>query len=332
MIRTKNVISSIYEVPVIWIFENYLSLPEKLNGQDVKIKSVFNSKDKDPSLIIYLSKTSGNYKWKDFSAGKQGDGIELVRELFNIPKRYDSALKIITDYNKYILTDGKHTVQDYRIRAKYKLESFKIRKWNEFDQKYWTRFKIGSKLLNKHNVKPLESFTLCNADKKDVLVIKGTKVYGFFREDGSLYKIYQPLMKDRKFFKVKDYIQGTDQLTFKKPYLVICSSLKDMMAFETLGLKNAECIAPDSENVMITEEVLLDMKSKYKAMCTLFDNDTAGINSMLKYKEQYGIPGAHLKLEKDLADCLEAHGVASTRQLLFPILTKALTGVSKQLP
>ena len=332
MIRTKNVISSIYEVPVIWIFENYLPLPEKLNGQDVKIKSVFNSKDKDPSFRVYHSKSAGHYKWKDFSAGKGGDAIELVRELYNIPKRFDAALKIITDYNKYILTDGAHTVQDFRIRAKYKLQSFKIRGWNEFDQKYWLRFKIGSKLLNFFNVKPLESFTLENKDKKDLLVIKGTKVYGFFRADGSIYKIYQPMMKDRKFFKVKDHIQGMDQLTYKRPYLVICSSLKDMMAFTKLGLKNAECIAPDSENVMITEELITELRSKYKAICTLFDNDTAGINSMLKYKKQYKVPGAHLKLEKDLADCLEAHGVASTRELLFPVLTKALTGVSKQLP
>lgn len=332
MIRTKNVISSLYEVPVVWIFENYLSLPEKLNGQDVKIKSVFNPKDKNPSMFIYHSKTAGHYKWKDFSAGKQGDAVELVKELFNMNKRFEAGQKIINDYNEYILTDGKFSVDDFRIRAKYQLKTFSLRNWNELDAKFWMRFRIGTKLLKHYNVQPLENFTLFKEDSKDTLVIKGTKIYGYFRKDGSLYKIYQPLMTDRKFFKVKDYIQGMDQLTFEKPYLVICSSLKDMMAFDKMGFKNAECIAPDSENTVIPERIILKLKEKYKAICTLFDNDPAGIRSMERYREQFDLPFAHLKVEKDLADCIEVHGINNTRELLYPVLTKALTGTIKELP
>jgi hypothetical protein len=181
-------------------------------------------------------------------------------------------------------------------------------------------------------VQPLESFTLHKEDVKDLLVVKSNKIYGYFRKDGTLYKIYQPMMKDRKFFKVNDYIQGMDQLTFTKPYLVICSSLKDMMAFTKIGFKNVECIAPDSENIIIPERIILELKSKYKAICTLFDNDDAGLNSMLKYKEEYGLPMAHLKLEKDLADCIEIHGINNTRELLYPVLTKAITGTLKELP
>ena len=70
------------EVPNVWIFENYLTLPEKLEGQDVNMKSVFTAKDKNPSFFVYHSRTANKYKFKDFSTGKQGDGIELVKELF----------------------------------------------------------------------------------------------------------------------------------------------------------------------------------------------------------------------------------------------------------
>jgi hypothetical protein len=332
MLRTKHLIGNISEVPIEWVFETYLTLGEKLSGQDVRIKSAFNPKDKDPSLFIYHSKTSNRYKWKDFSVGKGGDGVELVQELFNMGKRFDAALKIVNDYNDFLLKGGSHSVADFKIRSKYQIKSIKPRNWNTLDVKYWGKYKIGSKLLEHFNVQPLESFTLEKEDSDQLLVIKGTKIYGYHRKDGSLFKIYQPMMKLHKFFKVKDYIQGVDQLTFKKDYLVICSSLKDLLTFTKMGFKNAEGIAPDSENVLIPERIILKAKEKYKGVCTLFDNDDAGIRSMMKYKDKYGIPGAHLKLEKDLAECVEVHGINNTRENLYPVLTKALTGSIKQLP
>jgi DNA primase len=113
--------------------------------------------------------------------------------------------------------------------------------------------------------------------------------------------------------------------------LVICSSLKDGMAFMKLGFKNAEFIAPDSENIMLADSVIVELKQKYQGITTLFDNDEAGIKAMIKYKEQFDIPSTHLKIEKDLADCIKVHNLPSTREFLYPILTKSLTGTSKQL-
>ena len=39
----------------------------------------------------------------------------------------------------------------------------------------------------------------------DSITIEGNFIYGYFREDGSLYKIYTPKNKDNKFIKVRDY-------------------------------------------------------------------------------------------------------------------------------
>ena len=331
MLRTKNLVSSMYDVPVEWIFEHYLSLPESLSGQDVNITSVLSPKDMNPSLFIYYSKTGTKYKWKDFSAGKQGDGIELVKELFKLPRRFDAASKIINEYNEFVLSNGKHNVVDFKVHAKYKVNAVKPRQWTESDAKYWQQYKIGSDLLEKFNVKPLEYFRLIKEDIADQLVIRSAKLYGYFRADNTLYKLYQPMLKDNKFFKVKNYIQGADQLTYQVPYLILCSSLKDLMAFTKLGFKNAECIAPDSENVMIPEKTIQKLKSKYTTICTLFDNDEAGVNSMQKYKQEYDIPFAHLKVEKDLADCVKTHGLNNTKELLYPSLVKALKGTIKNI-
>ncbi len=47
--------------------------------------------------------------------------------------------------------------------------------------------------------------------------------------DGTLYKIYQPKVQKKKFIKVTDYIQGSDQLAGHN-HLVITSSLKDILS------------------------------------------------------------------------------------------------------
>ena len=97
MLRTKNLICHYSEVPNTWVFEHYLPLPERLHGQDVKIKSVFNPNDKTPSLFVYYSQTTTKYKFKDFSTGKQGDAITLVKELFNITRPYEAIQKIAVE-------------------------------------------------------------------------------------------------------------------------------------------------------------------------------------------------------------------------------------------
>jgi hypothetical protein len=104
------------------------------------------------------------------------------------------------------------------------------------------------------------------------------------------------------------------------------------MVLYMLGFKNIEAIAPHSENTVLDEDIIKELKEKYTGICTMFDNDRAGIDSMLKYKKRYNISGAHLKVENDLADCVEVHGIRNTKEWLYPILSKALTGTLKELP
>lgn len=328
MLRTKSLIAKLNEVPREWVFEHYLDLPEKLTGQDLKITSVWNTAEKNPSMSIYYSKSAGAYKFKDFSSqDKSGDGVTLVQLMFSLTTRGEAAHKIIQDYNQWLLThkDDYH-LRQFKIRAKYKVSQFTLRSWNTLDKAYWSKFHIGSKILEGYNVKPLESYKMIRDDDrgKKELVIRGQYIYGYFREDGTLYKIYQPKVQDNKFLKVKEYVQGTDQLQYRAEYLVICSSLKDIMALKRLGFVNVEAIAPDSENILISENVIKAHSLKYKGICTLFDNDGPGIAAMEKYKERYGLPFVHLKLEKDLSDAIAAHGVDKIRDEVTPLLRKAL--------
>jgi hypothetical protein len=325
MLCAKNLIFDYREIPSTWVFENYCNLTEKLNGQDIKIKSLFNSKEKTPSMCIYFNKNSKEYKFKDFSTGKGGSHIELVKQLFDLNIN-DTIQKIIGDYNTYILKNKNgYNQEELKYHAKYKVSSSLIRNWNTRDQQYWTQFNIGSKLLNAHCVSPLDSYTMAKKNEDGTLneiVISGEYIYGYFKKDGSLYKIYQPKINNKKFLKVKNYIQGSEQLESNN-ILIITSSLKDILSLKSLKLK-IDYIAPDSENTMVSADDINFYKDNYKHVLTLLDNDDAGIKAMKKYRELYGISPVLLTLSKDPSDSIRDYGTKKVLHHLIPWINKAI--------
>ena len=146
-------------------------------------------------------------------------------------------------------------------------------------------------------------------------------IYGYYRKDGLLYKIYQPNVKEHKFIKVKDYLQGSEQLNDESNCLLICSSLKDAMTIKSLGI-TCNIIVPDSENTVIKPEIIENLKSRYEYVFTLFDNDEAGINAMRKYKELYDLDYVYFNLEKDVADAVKFHGKDVVKEKLVPLINK----------
>lgn len=320
MISTKNIIAGIQDIPAEWVFEYYLGLAEKLTGQDVKIHSVFQT-EKTPSMFIYFKGDNDEYKFKDFSSGKQGSKVTLVSELFNLS--YGEAVnKICSDYETFLKDNSYATVDEYKIQNKYRVVDYEIRHWTNVDAKFWTKFKIDSKVLDEYNVSGLSYFTMAKeGDPDSEIVFNGNYIYGYFRNDGSLYKIYLPNNPKKKFIKVQNYIQGMDQLKYDKDYLVITSSLKDLMAFKRLGYKNAESVAPDSENTMIPEQYIKSLKKKYKDVCVLFDNDEAGKLAAQKYQERYGLSYVVLDMSKDLSDSVKDFGIQRVKEKLHGLLT-----------
>lgn len=325
MISTTTIISDLNDVPREWVFEHYLKLTERLSGQCLKIKSAFNTKDKVPSMCIYTD-SRGNYRFKDFSSGYGGDGLNLVMYLYNLDGRGKASFKIMEDYNIY-LSNNTYVPIEYKPHSKYVVSDYEMRHWTTLDQGYWKNFKLSSSILENHNVVPLSFYTMVKEDDGlilDSITIQSNFIYGYFREDGTLYKIYTPKNKDNKFIKVRDYIQGSDQLKFTCKYLIITSSLKDLMCFKRLGISGIEAIAPDSENSVIPENFMRPLLDKYQKIIVLFDNDEPGLKSAQKYKNKYGFEYVNLDMSKDLSDSVKDFGVEAVRDKLFPLLKQVL--------
>jgi hypothetical protein len=322
MLSTKNVIIDYTDVPVTWIFETYCKLNNPLTGQNEKMKSLFNVNDKTPSMYVYFDPIQKIYKYKDFSTNKSGHGINLVMELFKI-NFADAANKIITEYKDYLKNNKEYKQSEFKECPKFKIGNYTVRSWNKTDADFWLTYNIGTTILNKYNVKPLENYTLEKNDDGSVLetvTISNGYSYGYFKNDGSLYKIYQP-KSSKKFLKINSYIQGSDQLE-NHHNLLITSSLKDVMSIKSLKL-NFDCIAPDSENTMISKEVIKDLIKKYKNISVMFDNDEAGINAMKKYKELYDFNVFLLPLSKDLSDSIKDYGFKKVFYTFVPLINKS---------
>lgn len=324
MFSSRHFISSVNDVPSNWIFENYLGLGESLTGQNVRIHSLFNPHDRTPSMYLFYSADSETYRYKCFSTGKGGNAVELMMHLWEMPFA-DAFKRIREDYIAY-LKSGKVCETKIVEHARWKVGSYKTRKWTVDDAQYWSAYNISSKLLEKYNVLPLEGYTMQKtASDKSVeqeFDIVHKHIYGYFTNEGVLYKIYQPKNRERKFIKVCDYSQGYDQLE-EHPYLVIASSLKDAMVIKSMGLQ-VDVIAPDSENTMFSEGEIEEYKILYEAIVTVFDSDQAGIKSMCAYRDKYQIPFVYLPQEKDIADIAKVHGIRHAFQEFVPKLHHAL--------
>jgi hypothetical protein len=307
MFSSREAVFSIDDVPAEWIFEHYLGLTEKLHGQSVKIKSLFNPRDNDPSMYIYLNPSSQEYKFKCFSTGTYGSAINLIMITKSL-SFIEAANLIIGDYKEY-LKGSTYTKTKMTEVAKWKLYDLKYRSWNTDDKEYWAPYNIGSPLLNLYNVRPIESFTMTK--ESESFSRSGRRVYAYTKADGEVYKIYMPENKDKKFMNFSKYIQGWEQLEGNSR-LFICSSLKDIMAMKSLGIKG-DYIAPSSENSRI-KPILDWIEEEYSEKYVIFDNDEAGIRMMETYKKEYDLPYLILDLSKDISDSIKDHGAKKVKE------------------
>jgi hypothetical protein len=340
MFSPKHFVADPRHVPTAWIFEHYLDdLGERLEGQRVRIKSYFNPGDKTPSMYLYYNTDQKDYRYKCFSTGHGGDGIDLMMHLTGKPF-HEMAQIIQDDYQRYLKQD--QAVRDFshmKAAARWQVTGHELRSWTTDDASLWPQFNISSVLLEEYQVKPLACYTMTRpataTEGVKSFTTSGAHIYGYFTRAGELYKIYQPYSKETKFIKVRDYLQGSEQLG-TSPKLCIVSSLKDILAVKSLDLR-VDLVAPDSENVLLTYEQLLSLQLThgYSSIMTLLDNDQAGIKNMKLYKEYYNIPYGYLPLSKDPADSIRDHGARVVKFKLALTMERAFaayTGLTPSKP
>lgn len=234
--------------------------------------------DKHPSFCIYF--VNDNVRWKDFSTGEKGDLLEFLKRLWGLP--FNEVLsKIRRDMTNMsfesMVSKKFKTTKCYRSTDTELL--CKTRNWESYDLEYWNSYGISLDWLKYADIYPVSDIIFVrNGARNAVKADKHAYAYAEFKEGKTTLKIYQPF--NTKGFKwTNKHDMSVISLWTKIPLtgeiLCICSSMKDALClWANTGIPS---IAVQGEGYSISNTAQNVLKSRFKRIFILFDNDTAGL-------------------------------------------------------
>ena len=276
--------------------------------------------DKIPSFNIFHSNRHGCLLFKDF-AGKRGDCIILVQELYSLCSYQDAINRIYHDMSlgNSISIDPKITTHK-SIKLEYELKIVS-RNWQIRDANFWTQFHISKPTLIRYNVIPIKGYYHNDRyiETKDIAY-----AYLEYKDNNLTYKIYRPLADKTKKWRNNNPFgvhQGYRQLANSGDLMIITKSLKDVMAiWENVSIPT---IAVQSETCFIKDTVVDEYKFRFDRVLTLFDNDRQGKEQADSYQKLYDIYPIFIPEQygvKDFSDLIKQVGISKAIQILKDLL------------
>jgi 5S rRNA maturation endonuclease (ribonuclease M5) len=286
--------------------------------------------DKKPTCSFYKN-SRGNLIYKDF-AGPSFDAIGLVEYLFHCS--YYKALQIIAnDFGLVKIEKLEKNIQkieysgkEIEVTNKAKIE-VEIKDFSEKELSWWKTFGISPDTLKKFKIYSIKSVFLNG--NYFTSSTNTNPIYGYYggkdSDDNELWRIYMPLKRSYRFLSnwSATKLQGSKQIPKSGDFIVITKSLKDVMSLYEFGIPS---LAPNSENLFLTEAQYNKLKIKFKQIYIFYDNDLPGIRAMNKIRKQFKdlqvifIPKKYKV--KDFSDLVKKYGVARTYNIVDEWLVK----------
>ena len=282
-----------------------------------KVGMIYNSpfrKDKNPSFGIFYSKRTKQLLFKDHGTGDCGNVIKFVSLYTGITNYNDILLDIV---NKLKITSDTKLVSSKQYIASTETVIGVVRQdFTAEDINYWSQFNICIDTLKKFNVNSIKYY-LCNGIVKGIYK-KENPMYAYKVYNN--FKIYRPLAD--KYTKWRNNlgqydIQGFKQLPKTGNLLIITKSLKDVMCLYEMGIS---AISPASESTFIPDDVLDNLKKRFKHILICFDRDTAGIKYLRRISLKTGLKPllVHKKWKsKDISDAIKLNGFENIKNWLY---------------
>ena len=147
-----------------------------------------------------------------------------------------------------------------------------------------------------------------------------TPIYGYYGgkdlEDNELWRLYMPTKRNYRFLSnwSQEMIQGSKQLPKSGEFVVITKSMKDVMSLYEFGIT---AIAPNSENLFLTEPQYNKIKSRFNQVYLLYDRDFPGVKSANKIRKKFKEVKVLLTPKtKDFSDYVKKYGIMKTFKLV----------------
>lgn len=282
--------------------------------------------DKNPTCGFYRN-SKGELYLHDFATGEFYNCISLVMALNNVS--YHQALRVIAndfnlkDFPNLVRNTGikRINVQKYEDKGMSKIQ-IEMKDFTLQELEYWNQFGISVETLNKFRVFSCRSVFL--NDNLFSIIKYPQMAFGYYggKVDGNeLWRIYYPRNKEKGIRFLTNWpakkIQGFEMLPKKGNLLVITKSMKDCMVLHEFGIP---AIAPNSENLFISESVMAKLKQRFKIIVVIYDTDIAGIANMRKIRKVFPdliytwIPRKYKT--KDISDFYKYYGKQKTLNLI----------------
>lgn len=226
-------------------------------------------KDKNPSLSIFRL-PDGNIGYKDFGTGEKGIVYDLLSKLWNISIK-QVYRRIIDDYSPSNTLINK-TKRQRKLRKSCTTLNVKTREWRDWDLEYWNKYGISKEWLEYAEVYPISTLFF-NNDKTTIPAEKYAYVYVERKDNKVTLKVYQPYSERFKWISKHD--SSVWDLWTKIPItgdkLIITSSRKDALCvWSNSGIPS---LSLQGEGYIPKESVINELKSRYKDIYVLYDND-----------------------------------------------------------
>lgn len=285
-VTKEFILSNVTEEQIFCYYLGIESITKKL------IRSCFRE-DNNPTCGFYRN-GKGNLYLHDFATGDFYSCFSLVMNLFRVD--FGKALRIIANdfglksYSN--ITKNKGTITSKGTKFEDKGPSkiqIEMKEYSQEELDWWMQFGITKKTLNKFRVYSCKAVFLNN--NLFTITQAPNKVFGYYggKKDGrELWRIYYPYNKGTGIRFLTNWpakkVQGYEMLPKTGNILVITKSMKDCMCLHEF---NIPAIAPNSENLFVSESMLQQLKERFKYIVVMYDTDSAGLASMRKIKKQH---------------------------------------------
>lgn len=294
MISTRNIRTNALNVEILFTLVSQYDLWSYYTGINIKFGKKIISPIQDeinPSANFFVS-GSGDILLKDFRFKKAFNIWSFLR--FKFGWSITESLKHIDkDFNlgyynsEFSLTTGsigaKH---DFKIPEGV-TSYIKVKRgpWSTKELEFWTQ-SFSLETLHKLPIKPLKWYQ----------VIRGDNIYQFNKEKDELlfvfsfgnacYKVYRPESRENKWYSntPSTYLMGIDDLPWIGEDLYINKGMKELGINYDLGFN---AVSLQSENCYPTEEVVKNLKRRFKNIWTIMDIDEAGLKSSAYMEVKY---------------------------------------------
>ena len=266
--------------------------------------------DKRPSFSVY-SPNGINVRCRDLSNGYTGGLFNVLMDMWGISFN-DVLTRVAKDLHLFSEVHPEWDEVEVISTKKKKEQSVlecKIRDWRKHDIAYWGSYGITVSQLEYADVFPI-SHKIVTKDGKRHIFAADMYAYAYIeRKDGVVtIKVYQPFNQNGfKWTNKHDcsVLSLWTKIPDKGDILCICSSVKDALClWSNTGIPS---ISTQGEGYSMSSTAISELKSRFKKVYILFDNDKVGLEDGVKLAAKTGfknvvLPSGNFGEAKDIAE------------------------------